>query len=173
MSEDTPSRFSSALPVIVLTRLAGQQSDWQEFDRGPGYFTVPAGQEIRVKIKGIADSDLIDLARELQGVEMLRFLDLAENRNVTNDGLKHLRGLTQLTGMNLSSCSITSLGIEHLRALTRLEHLNLSFCNRLTDPALKTLEAMRSLTYVDLQGCLSITNGGLARIRRKNLKIYR
>lgn len=173
MLDDTPTRFSTSLPVVILTRPAGQEVDWQEFDRGPGYFTVPAGQEIRVKMKGIADEDMVGLVRELQGVETLRFLDLAENRNVTNDGLKYLRGLTQLTGLNLSSCTITSAGVEHLRQLTHLEHLNLSYCNKLTDPALKTLEAMRNLVFVDLQGCLSITKGGLARIRRKTLKIFR
>ena len=104
---------------------------------------------------------------------MLRFLDLSENRNITNEGLARLKVLTQLTGLNLSSCSISSSGINHLRDLTHLETLNLSFCNRLNDPALKTLESMRNLTFVDIQGCLGITKGGLSRVRRRSLVIYR
>ncbi len=179
MSEDAPTRFSSVLPVIVYSRPAGEDADasrpidWQEVDRGPGYFAVPAGHEIRVRIKGIDDARLASLVAELQGVQSLRFLDLSENRNVTNEGLAKLKGLPQLTGLNLSSCSITNTGLNHLRVLRHLAYLNLSFCSRLSDPALKPLEAMKNLTYVDLRGCLSFTNGGLARVRRRNLTIYR
>ena len=174
MSENTQTQFSSAQPVIIYTRPANMPDvDWQELDRGPGYFSVPDGHEVRVRIKGIGDEDLPALVKELQNVAELRFLDLAENRNITNDGLARLRPLAQITGLNLSSCSITSTGLEHLRGLPRLEHLNLSYCNRLTDLALKHIEAMRQLTYVDIKGCLGITKGGLARMRRRNLTIYR
>lgn len=174
MSESTQTQFSSALPVIIYTRPADTPGvDWQELDRGPGYFTIPEGHEVRVRIKSIGDEDLPELVNELQNVAPLHFLDLSENRNITNEGLARLRPLTQLTGMNLSSCSITSTGLEHLRGLPHLEHLNLSYCNRLTDLGLKTLESMRQLTYVDIKGCLGITKGGLARMRRRNLTIYR
>lgn len=174
MAEDLQTRFSSSFPVIVYTRpKENPELDWQEFDRGPGFFTVPQDQEIRLRIKGINDQTLAELVQELVGVDALRYLDLSENRNITNEGLARLRGLPQLTGLNLSSCSITSSGIAHLRELHRLETLNLSYCNRLMDPALKTLESMRSLTYVDLQGCLSITQAAISRMRRRSLKIYR
>jgi hypothetical protein len=173
MTEEALTRFSSTLPLIIFSRPAGSDIDWQEVDRGPGYFSIPASDEIRVRIKSINDADMVELANDLQEVQALRFLDLAENRNVTNDGLVRIKGLRQLTGLNLSSCSITNTGLSHLRELTRLAYLNLSYCSRLSDPALKTLEAMRNLTYVDLQGCLGFTNGGLARVRRRNLTIYR
>lgn len=173
MTEETTTRFSTSLPIIVLSRPEGENVDWQEVDRGPGYFNIPAGQEVRVRIKGINDSDLNELMNDLRDVQALRFLDLSENRNVTNEGLARLKAVPQLTGLNLSSCSITSTGLEHLRALPRLQTLILSYCSRLTDPALKTLEAMKNLTFVDLQGCLGLTNGGLARIRRRSLTIHR
>jgi hypothetical protein len=173
MSEEAATRFSSALPVVIYSRPIGQDVDWQEVDRGPGYFHVPAGDEIRVRIKGITDADLTDLVGELQGVQEIHFLDLSENRNVTNEGLVRLKGMPQLTGLNLSSCSITNTGLEPLRDLPHLAYLNLSYCSRLSDPALKTLEAMKNLVYVDLQGCLGFTNGGLARVRRRKLTIYR
>lgn len=167
-----PVQFSSSMPVVVFTRPAGTGQDWQELDRGPGYFTVPADHEVRVRIKSIGDEDLPVLVSELQDVAVLRFLDLAENRNVTNTGLARLRGLPQLTGLNLSSCTITNAGLASLRDLRNLEYLDLSYCNRLSDAALKTLESMRSLVYVSLLGCLSISKGGLARVRRKSLEIY-
>lgn len=161
------------MPIIVLTRPAGSTQDWQEFDRGPGYFHLPENHEVRIRIKSIDDQDLANLIRELQNLRSLRFLDLSENRNVTDIGLARLHGLPQLTGLNLSSCTITTAGIEKLQELRNLVHLDLSFCNKMNDQVLKILEKMRSLTFVDLQGCLSITNGGLSRIRRKTLKIYR
>lgn len=174
MPDHEPVQFSSKFPVIVLSRPANEPGlDWQEVDRGPGYFTVPAGHEIRVRIKGINDRDLYELVEELQDVKELRFLDLSENRNVTNDGLARLKALPQLTGLNLSSCTITNYGITHLRELPRLETLILIYCNRLTDESLKTFESMRSLKYLDLQGCLHFTKGGLARVRRRDLQINR
>jgi hypothetical protein len=167
------SNFSSTLPIIILVRPLGSNQDWQEFDRGPGFFNVPADNEIRVRIKSIGDGELADLVQELKGVANLRFLDLAENRNVTNDGIARLRGLPQLTGLNLSSCTITNPGLSYLSELRRLERLELSFCNRLSDGAVKILDGMRSLTFVDLQGCLGINKGALSRFRRRTLQIYR
>jgi hypothetical protein len=174
MQEEGVVRFSSAMPVVIYTRPQNDpDQDWQEFDRGPGFFSVPVADEIRVRIKGINNEDLHELVKELVDVETLRFLDLSENRNITNEGLARLKALPQLTGLNLSSCSITSFGLTHLKDLPRLEYLNLSYCNRLADEALKTLESMRNLTDVNMLGCLSITNGGLARVRRRNLTIHR
>jgi hypothetical protein len=167
------SSFSSALPIIILTRPAGTDQDWQELDRGPGYFSIPEDHEVRVRIKSIDDQQLHELIQELQGLEQLRFLDLSENRNVTNSGLARLKALPQLTGLNLSSCTLNNSGLEHLQSLPNLTNLNVSFCNRLSDASLKTFESMRKLEYVDMQGCLSITKGGIARVRRRNLTIYR
>lgn len=171
MVEISPTHFSSALPVIIYTRPAGEAVDWQEMDRGPGYFNVPAGQEIRVRIKGINDDELGTVIDELKLVSALRFLDLSENRNVTNDGMARLKLLPQLTGLNLSSCSISNNGLKDLRALSRLAYLNLTYCNHLSDPALKILESMKSLTFVDLKGCLGFTQRGFSLIRRRNLTL--
>jgi len=171
---ENQSTFSSSLPVIVYARPADRPDlDWQELDRGPGYFYIEDGWEIGIRLKAIDDRVLAGLVEELRSVAMLRSLDLAENRNITNAGLAHLAGLPQLTILNLSSCSITSSGMAHLKKLPHLERLILSFCNRLNDEALKPLEAMRTLEYVDIQGCLGIGKAALARVRRRNLTIYR
>lgn len=170
---DELTTFSSTQPIIVYTRPTGSDEDWQELDRGPGYFTIPAGHEVRVRIKSISDDDLSPLIEELRDVQGLRFLDLSENRNITNAGLSRLRGLPQLTGLNLSSCSITNNGLKSLGDLPNLSHLNLSYCNRLNDASVKILEGKHSLTYVNLLGCLSITRAGISRVRRRSLEIYR
>lgn len=173
MSDMPLIHFSSALPLVIYTRPEGEDIDWQEVDRGPGYFNLPAGQEIRVRIKGINDEELGEVVNDLQPVTTLRFLDLSENRNVTNDGLARLKALPQLTGLNLSSCTISNAGLAHLRALPHLVYLDLTYCNHLSDPALKIIESMRGLTFVDIKGCLGFTQKGFSLIRRRNLTFSR
>ncbi len=168
------SSFSSTLPVIIYTRPAADPpADWQEFDRGPGFFHIPAGVEVMVRVKNIDDAELRELVRELAACPELTFLNLSENRKVGDDGLEHLRQLGQLGGLNLSSCSITDRGLAHLAALTRLAHLDLSYCNRLTDACVKPLRALLRLRFLDLQGCVKITHGGIARLQRRGLVIHR
>jgi hypothetical protein len=104
---------------------------------------------------------------------MITSLDLAENRKVTNDGLESLKMLPQLTYLNLSSCDITNSGLQYLLDLQQIKVLNLSYCHRLTDIGLKTLKGLPHLVFLDLQGVLKVTNGGLSKIRRSGLIIHR
>ena len=174
MPAEEAIRFSSALPIIVYSRPEGRTDlDWHEEDQGPGYFSIAKGNEVGIRIKSIDDAVLKDVVEELQDIAELRYLNLSENRNITNEGMKYLRALPQLRTLNLSSCSITNTGLVLLKELPHLERLILSYCNRLSDPALKTLEAMRQLEYVDLLGCLGFTHAGLNRVRRKKLTIHR
>jgi hypothetical protein len=166
--------FSSSFPVIVYQRQSEDpQQDWQEIDRGPGIFHVPPDHEVMVRIKNIDDDILYDLVREIASCPAVTFLNLAENRKVTDDGLESIKPLAQLRGLNLSSCSLNDSGIRHLTALHQLVYLNLSYCNRLTDLALKYLRALSRLTYLDLQGCVKITHAGVAHMRRRELTIHK
>ena len=42
---------------------------------------------------------------------------------MTDDGLKHLKGLTNLSELNLESTQITDAGLVHLKGLPGLEWL--------------------------------------------------
>ena len=171
-TEPAPIDFSTAFPVQVLIRPTGQPTvEWQEFDRGEGLYHIPAGNDVYVRVHNIDDQDLGQLVRDLAAIPTLTYLNLSENRKITDDGLRALRTLTSLTGLNLSSCSITSVGLGYLAALTRLETLDLSFCNRITDASFKALRPLNRLTSLNLQGCVKITNGGIARFGRKGLTI--
>jgi hypothetical protein len=90
---------------------------------------------------------------------------------VTDAGLEYLTALPLLIELNLSSCALTTTGLEHLQVFTHLERLDLSYCNRLTDLCVKSLDKLRSLTYLDLKGCVKISNGGLSKLRRPGLTI--
>ncbi len=163
--------LNTELNVLVLTRPADHSEDWQEFDRGPGYIRIPSDVEVSVRIRNIDDQDLADLVPQLVGIKGLVALSLSENRNVTEVGLETLKALPQLIELNLSSCSLTNIAMEYLKEFSRLERLDLSYCNRLTDQCVKALNRLPALTYLDVKGCVKITNGGLSKLRRPGLTI--
>lgn len=171
-AEPAPIEFSTTFPLQVLIRPTGQPgAEWQEYDRGEGLYRIPAGNDVSVRVHNIDDQDLGRLVRDIAGIPTLTFLNLSENRKITDDGLRALKALPNLTGLNLSSCSITNVGLGYLAPLTRLETLDLSFCNRITDAGLKALRSLNRLTYLNLQGCVKMTNAGLVRFGRKGLTI--
>jgi hypothetical protein len=172
--ENQETRFSSTLPIVIYLYQPGQHpAEWREFDRGPGTFRFPAGTQAVVRIKTIGDGDLVQLAQDICVCPAVTFLNLSENRNITDTGMQVFASLTQLSGLNLSSCSLSDTGMAYLKTLTRLEHLNLAFCNRITDVGLRNVEKLRRLSYLDLQGCVKITQSGVARLERKTLTIHR
>jgi F-box and leucine-rich repeat protein 14 len=165
-------QFSTSLSIIVYTRPSNLVSDeWVELDRGPGFFNLPPDHVAMIRIKKIDDTDLRLLVKDLAGISAIISLDLSENRKITDDGLEFLKGMPQLTSLNLSSCDITNKGLVHLLALNRLTRLNLSYCNRLTDSGLITLQKLTHLTDLDLLGVLKVTRGGLVRITRPGLNV--
>jgi Leucine-rich repeat (LRR) protein len=167
-------KFSSTLPITVLVRPADQtDADWQVIDQGPGFFNIPAEQEVSIRIKSIDDRALATLAEELVDLPNLRYLNLSENRNITDFGLAKLVILTQLTALNLSSCSITGYGLAYLKELPHLAWLDLSYCNRITDNATRELKALTHLAYLNLQACFKFTIANATRLERRGLTIHR
>jgi len=142
-------------------------------DRGPGYFHIPPGHEVRVRLKSADDHDLRILIEELEGVKAVTSLDLSENRKITDAGISRLKNLPHLRDLNLSSCDITRKAIEYLIELPKLEALNLSYCNRLDDSVVKSLNALSGLVYLDIQACMQMTRAGVNRLQRRGLEIHR
>ena len=165
-------KFSSSLPIIIYDRPAGSNELWQDFDRGPGFFDPRPGYEIHIRTQNIDNQDLNRLVEELIAVPELAYLNLSENRRINDSGLEVLGQLTQLKGLNLSSCDITGPGLSFLTGLTQLESLNLSYCNRIADLGIRMVKSLTSLTYLDLQGCVKITRGGMSKIDRTGLIIH-
>jgi hypothetical protein len=172
--EESTTSFSSTLPVVLYAYQPGQDpAEWREFDRGPGIFHIPDGCQIVVRVRTIGDKDLTALVREITSCPAVTFLNLSENRNISDKGMQVFASLGQLTGLNLSSCGMTDTGMVFLRSLTQLQHLNLAFCNRITDVGLRSLHKLTKLTYLDLQGCVKISQGGVSKLERKTLTIHR
>jgi len=175
---ENEARFESTLPITVLIRPAGMEredggpDDWQVLDEGPGIFRIPAGNEVGVRYKSGDDRGLGALVAELEDLAPLRYLNLGENRKITDGGLARLAPLTRLEWLNLSSVDITSKGLAHLAVLPNLQVLDLSYCNRLTDEAVKPLRSLTRLRYLNLQACFKMTMSGMKRLERRGLTIF-
>ena len=165
-------KIMTSLPVIIFSRArATPPPDWVEIARGPGDISLPDGHEYGFRIRNIGDDELDILIKELAQVDPLVFANLSENRNIDDEGLELLRFLPNLKILNLSSCGLTNVGIANLKILPHLTELDLSFCNRLTGLTLKYLREMPTLQKLNLQGCVKITNGDMARFRRPNVAL--
>ena len=175
MTETLPiATFETDLPVTVYLRQVGAATqEWVEFDQGPGRLSIPPQNEIYLRVKNIDDDELYRLVKSVSSLPGLNYLNLSENRKVTDAGLARLAALPGLTRLNLSSCNITNHGLLHLTALKKLVHLDLSYCNRISDEGLRALKSLHRLAFLDLQGCVKTSLAGIRKIERRGLTIHR
>ena len=120
-------RFSTELDAVLFTIPCEEAScrwlDWQEYDKGPGIFHIPSDVFLGVRAQGFHDADIRQLVEDLRTVENLRYLNLTENRGISNDGMAAVGKLKQLRYLNIGSCDINNQGLAFLPALTNLEYL--------------------------------------------------
>lgn len=170
-------RFETDLDIVLYTIPCGDAGsrwlDWQEFDRGPGIFHISEDVYLGIRAQGLHDAEIRRLAEELKPVENLRYLNLAENRGITNDGMAAVGALRQLRYLNIGACDINNQGMGFLPNLVNLEYLNLSYCNRITEKTAPFIQKLPKLKYLDLQGCIKINTGGLKKFEKKGLTIYK
>lgn len=169
-----PQSFVTQFPIQVFTRpITNPPTDWQEVDQGPGYIQLPEGLQVGIRARTLDDADLKALVTEIKSIIGLVYLNLSENRRISGEGLEALRHLPELQILNLSSADLANQALEALLPLSHLSHLDLSFCNRITDIAFRTLRQLPSLTYLNLQGCVKTSHGGVARFQKRGLTIRR
>jgi serine/threonine protein kinase len=96
--------------------------------------------------------------KHLAGLTNLQSLDLWETY-VTDAGLKELAGLTNLQSLDLSDTKVTDAGLKHLVGLKNLQKLNLSR-TRVTDAGLKHLAGLTNLQSLNLDNT-QVTDAGL------------
>ena len=168
-------RFANETDVTLYTIPCGDTSarwlDWQELDRGPGIFYFPSDVFLGIRAQGFHDADIRKLAEELLSVENLRYLNLTENRGISNAGMAAVGQLQQLRYLNIGACDINNQGMAFLPNLVNLEYLNLSYCNRITEKCAPFIQKLPKLTYLELQGCIKINTGGLKKFEKKGLTI--
>jgi hypothetical protein len=85
---------------------------------------------------------------------------------VTDDGVKELAALTNLTTLDLSGTRVADEGVKALTALTNLTELNL-FATKVTDAGLKHLAALKKLTVLNVYGASSrVTDEGVKELQK-------
>ena len=139
---------------------------------------LPAGR--------VSDAGLAHLAR----VECLRTLYLKAGRHVSDQGVRHLTGLTglerlrlwgctaltdaaaealaelvRLTSLELPGSEITDAGAAHLARLERLTELGLTL-SQIGDAGLVHISNLRGLASLDLDACAQLTDEGIEALSR-------
>ncbi len=114
--------FSSRYEIQVLVRPEGSDAgSWQELDRGPGYFRIEPGLEVGIRIRQSDDLAIKEIFEEIRPCSNLIYMNLSENRNVSDNSLEGLAQFVHLNDLNLSSCDITDDIFPTLRKLSRLQ----------------------------------------------------
>jgi len=97
-------------------------------------------------------------------------LDGGLDNALTDDGLIHLRGLTNLEQLMLGSGKVTDAGMPHIARLKKLEILNL-WGTGIGDAGLARLRGLRNLRELTLNGT-RITDAGIETLRgMKSLRV--
>jgi Leucine-rich repeat (LRR) protein len=105
------------------------------------------------------DSVLAEVGR----LNQLEILELAGNASVTDAGLVHLKGLTNLSGLGLNNTQITDAGLVHMKGLTKLSYLGLNG-TQVTDAGLVRLKGLTNLSILGLNGS-QVTDAGMVHLK--------
>ena len=85
------------------------------------------------------------------------------NTNVTDAGLAHFKGLTQLQSLILAGTQVTDAGLKHLKGLRQLQAVWLVL-DKMTDAGLESLEGLTQLRTLYLNDT-KVTNVGLEHLK--------
>jgi Leucine-rich repeat (LRR) protein len=127
----------------------------------PGRTFFSTVVEVDLSSTSVTDSDLERLTKEFTQLRRLHLIGTP----VTDTGLKHLEGLTQLQTLELeSSVHFTDGGLEQLGRLRQLDILNLDD-TQVTDAGLEHLKGLTQLRMLGLTGT-KVTDEGVKRLKQ-------
>ena len=110
----------------------------------------------------------------------LTYLELSGCREITDEGLKHMKHMSSLTSLGLrleydyryartrsKARNFTDEGMKILGAISALSSLDLENCKRVTDKGLmKELGRSSNLTFLNMTRCFKVTDEGLKQFKR-------
>ena len=111
----------------------------------------------------LSDDHLRYPARKRLSRTLLELEELP-SAQITDAGLVHVGGLSNLRVLHLDNSDISDAGLEHLRGLAGLEDLSLAH-SRVTDAGLQHLKGLRNLQALDLSHT-RVTDAGLLHLKR-------
>ena len=115
-------------------------------------------KQLTLNATDITDAGLV----HLKGLTNLQHLHL-QNTQVADAGLVHLKGLTNLSTLGLEHTKISDAGLVHLKGLTSLKSLLLDK-TKITDAGLVHLKELSKLTSLDFQDT-KVTDAGLVHLK--------
>jgi beta-lactamase regulating signal transducer with metallopeptidase domain/Leucine-rich repeat (LRR) protein len=146
---------------------ADEWEKWRERGQARGDTPVPEGTQRRLSVTEKTYENLADLAT-------LRADDLQDlylsSPQLQDDDLRHLKGLTGLQFLTLSSgsngrtCPMNGEGLAYLRDLKSLRHLRILF-TQITDESLRHLEPLSRLEDLTLWNDEQIHGQGLGHLQ--------
>lgn len=95
--------------------------------------------------------------------ESVYFIDLGLTQ-ISDAGLEHLAGLTDLKWLFLERTKVSDAGLVHLKSLTQLERLHLDG-TQISDEGLLYLKGLKKLRVLHLERT-HVTDTGVADLRR-------
>jgi hypothetical protein len=82
---------------------------------------------------------------------------------VTDEGMRTLAGLTELTRLEVRGSSVTDEGVKFIASASKLRLINLHACT-ITEKSLEVLAGLKSLEHLDVGWNRNVTDAGLAHI---------
>jgi len=134
---------------------ASEKKTTTDSARQSAQWVLSIGGKIRIRQDG--QTRQIEAAKDLPAAPFdVVLVDLQSNPKVNDAGLQHLKGLTNLTVLDLRSTRVSDAGLEHLKGLVNLRVLILND-TRMTDAGFVHLKGLSDLTelYLDWTGGVS------------------
>jgi hypothetical protein len=128
---------------------------------GPDFFYRVKRVDIVGGFGGHADDDLMTKVAWLSDLESL---NLDGNKDVTEVGVAHLQGMTQLLYLGLSETGVRDAGLAHLKGLRNLRSLHLDRNKDVTEVGVAHLQGLTQLLYLDLSET-GVRDAGLAHLK--------
>ena len=115
----------------------------------------------------LGDAEITDAGlKHLRGLQSLTFLGLGWTKDVTDAGLPELIALSNLEVLVLSGTKVTDAGLAQLAMLPRLKEVRLAALPNVTDAGLMKLQACKALTTIVVNKKTGTTPAGIAAFRQ-------
>jgi serine/threonine protein kinase/Leucine-rich repeat (LRR) protein len=175
---------------LVIEPAMADPKQWRLLPQSPGYRAGPGGKDFgpdvsRIAIYVDADRRVAQWAMSIEG--QIRIRESGQERDihtlknlpagqfqvvginvqgvkqVTDAGLLHLEGLTNLRYLNMEATPVSDDGLEHLQGLANLAELRLQF-TRVTDDGLAHLKGLKNLISLNLHGA-GVNGAGVVHLK--------
>lgn len=118
--------------------------------------------ELRFSALNVSKEFSDDKLAELKPIaSQIKWMDLARTQ-VTDKGLAHVAGMTNLTRLHLENTTVTDAGLDSLKGLANLEYLNL-YGTQVSDAGLEKLSGLKNLKKVFVWQT-KVTDAGAAKL---------